>query len=114
MESLLGILRVLPWLAFGLPRASRAVLHVLRGLSLVLSGLPRAFHWWRKSSYDSRGLIQLRILRRGRLPGKILRHPVQLDALPDSLIHVMVQRLPNRKQQRLTRVLLELEPRPCA
>jgi len=39
---------------------------------------------------------------------------VQLDALPDSLVHVMMQRLSQRKQESLAGILLELEPGPGA
>src|SRR5260370_29052330 len=96
-----------------------------RGWSRIRSGLPRTLRRWRQSasrlprilrgaSKGARGFIQLRILRSRPLPRKILLHAVQLDALPDSLVHVMMQRLPHRIQQRFTSVLLELEPRPCS
>src|SRR5215467_10127135 len=41
----------------------------------------------------ARGLIQFGVFRRRCLPGKILGHPVQLDAPPDALVGIVVQRL---------------------
>src|SRR6266851_5952417 len=96
-----------------------------RGFSRTRSGLPRTLWRWRQStsrlprilrgaSKGARSFVQLRILRSRPLPRKILLHAVQLDALPDPLVHVMMQRLPHRIQQRFTGVLLELEPGPRA
>src|SRR5260370_9520162 len=107
----------------GLPRSLRSLPIPLARLARAWSGVSRTLRRRRRSacawlclsrasrgaSKGSRRFIQLRILGRSRLPRKIFRHPVQLDALPDPFIHVMMQRLPNRKQQRLTGILAELE-----
>src|SRR5262245_15230030 len=69
---------------------------------LVTSRLPQ-------SPCRPRGLINLRVLRGGRLPRKILFHAVQLNAFPDALIGKMMQRLANRVKQSTAGVVPELE-----
>ena len=53
-----------------------------------------------------------RILRRRRLPRKILGHSVQLDAFPDALVGAMLHRLPNARIMRAPEYSTNLKPVP--
>src|SRR5438270_7471794 len=68
----------------------------------------------RKSPRHARRFIQITVFPRRPLPGKILGHSVQLDPLPDPLVHVMMQRLSHRIQERFSRIFDKLKPRSSA